>query len=483
MTQSHSDLILKARPYQKKAIEEVRSLFASGKKRVLLQLATGAGKTFVFSCILQMAQKRNVKSIMVVRGRALVDQASRRLEEHGIDHSVFMAGDKRYNKESLIQIVSVDTCISRKEFPEAELVIIDEAHTATSESFTKFLSNYQDAFWLSVTATPWTKEGLKCIADDVVYPVSIKQLVDDGYLVPPKIYIASTFDTSGLKMQGGDYSEATALDAFNKQGIYGDVVGNYMQHCADEYTWVYAINIDHAVNLSEKFEDAGFNTVIITGETPIFERTKLLEENKLVISIGTLTTGVDLPKLRNLIICRPTRSRNLYVQMLGRGTRPYPGKEYFRVFDHVGNYREFGNILHETVADLEPAQKSPARSKLDSDPQLKACPSCNFGVHPATKECPECGHAFKITAIKVVKNDVMIEVKDDEQAEFAFKIMGMFETCLNKGYKIGYVWHKANEAFGMDGVKKMSTIYWRIHNIYKKKIHQRDSQTVIYGRY
>lgn len=104
-------------------------------------------------------------------------------------------------------------------------------------------------------------------------------------------------------------------------------------------------------------------------------------------------------------------------------------------------------------------------------------------MNPETKECHECGNAFKITEIKVVKNDVMIEVKDDEQAEFAFKIMGMFETCLNKGYKIGYVWHKANEAFGMDGVKKMSTIYWRIHNIYKKKIHQRDSQTVIYGRY
>lgn len=464
----HSDLYLKARPYQKKAIDDVRSLFSSKKKRILIQLATGAGKTYVFSTILQSAHKKGTPSIMVVRGRALVDQASRRLAEHNIPHSVFMSGDSRYNKDALIQIVSVDTCNAREEYPPAELVVIDEAHTALSESFKKFLSNYPNAFWLPVTATPWVKDGMLEIAEEVVYPVSMRELVEQGFLVPPKIFIASTFDTSSLKMSAGDYTDATSIAAFDQQGIYGDVVENYRDNCRNDYTWVFAVNIDHATKLSNSFSAAGFDNVVITGETPIDQRTQLLENNKLVISIGTLTTGVDLPKLKNLIICRPTRSRNLYVQMLGRGTRPYPGKEFFNVYDHVGNYREFGNILDETKADLLPVPKPPARSKLDSAPVLKACPGCKVGLPPATRNCPECGHVFEVKSMRVYKNDVMIEVKDADQATFAEIAMNHFDRVMRRGSKPGAAWYKLLEIYGEAYVQKNSKTYWQLYNKYKK---------------
>ena len=120
--------------YQQKAVDEIRSLYARGTKKVLLHLATGGGKTHVFSHILKTSAERGKKAIMVVRGRQLVDQASQRLFKEGVRHGVRMANHWNKDFSAPIQICSIDTLSARDNFwPEADLVVIDDSRCDTMQ--------------------------------------------------------------------------------------------------------------------------------------------------------------------------------------------------------------------------------------------------------------------------------------------------------------------------------------------------------------
>lgn len=446
------------RPYQSKALDEIRRLILSDEKRILLQLSTGGGKTFVFSTILKGAHLKGTRAVMVVRSRALVDQASRRLAEMGVPHGVLMSNDKRYNLSLPIQICSVDTCRARNLYPEAKLVIIDEAHYAVSESFRNFLKNYNDAIWISVTATPWVREGLGHLANEVVYPISMQELIDQGFLVPAKYFVASQFDSSKIKTVNGEFQDASAMEAFEKQAIYGDVVDNYKKRCVG-CTWIFAINLEHAARIKQEFSDAGIESIIIDGDTPIDSRKFLLDENELVISVGTLTTGVDVPRVKNIILCRPTRSRNLHVQILGRATRPYPGKEFFNCFDHVGNIARHGFIVDEqkvNLKEVEEAKKS--SSSRNPAPKVKQCPECLAAVLTPLRGCPECNYKWEVAEIKHVPSE-MVELKTDIKSRLQARAEYHLHDVWSMGYKMGAIWFRLNEEFDQDTLRKYYTVY------------------------
>lgn len=454
------------RPYQLKARDDIRGLLSKKEKRILLQLATGAGKTFCFSMFLKGALEKCTNSILVVKGRALVDQASRRLSEQGIDHSVFMAGDPRYDPSKLIQVVSVDTCRERKHYPnheEVKLVIIDEAHTATSNTFLDFLSKYEHAIWIPVTATPWTDCGLVSIANSVVYPISIEELMQQGYLVRPKYFAPSVFDSSKIAVSKGEFKDESSIHEFESQAIYGDVVKNYEAKCLGSCTWVFAINIAHAQTLADKFTEAGHNPTVITGKTKLQERIKILDTSDLVISVGTLTTGVDLPRLKNLIICRPTKSKNLYVQMLGRGTRPYPGKENFYVYDHVGNVERFGFIEDETKATLKPKKKvskKEAEKESSLPSPVRRCPECSTVVKVGLATCPECFFVFPTRVIKESSKSMeLLELSDKIEDRIKRRADWHMGIMWAYGNKAGKLWFLLIEDFGEEQIIKHVYLY------------------------
>lgn len=434
-----------------------------GIKKVLLQMSTGSGKTFIFSTIMKGAQSKGNRCVMAVRGRSLVDQASKRLDEMEIDHSVFMSNDKRFDADKNIQICSIDSIRSRNYAPPANILILDEAHLATSKSFKEFLSFYPDAFWLSVTATPWVVKGLTHLAEKLVYPISFAELVEQGYLVPARYFAPTKFDTSKIKIVNGEYDDDSALLEFKKQSVYGDVVKSYREKCVGEPTFCFAINIAHANLIADYFKENSIRAVVITAKTTLVEREFLIgaltsNEIDVIISVGTMTTGVDVPALKNIILCRPTQSKNLYVQMLGRGTRIFPGKDHFKVIDHVGNVVRHGFLIDEQAGKLEPDPKKNKKEKLADDKiiglKVKTCKSCFAVVKSSEKVC-SCGSAFETTII--LPDEIDSELKElnlDLRSRMKLRAEYFLLTAWQWGYQPGYIWVKLKEEFGDDAVRK-----------------------------
>lgn len=433
-------------------------------------MATGAGKTAIFSTVLNGIYKNNKTAIMVVRGRSLVDQASKRLDAMEVPHGVLMAGHKKHDLSQRIQVVSINTATSRSCFPPAEYLVIDEAHFAVSESFIEFLNNYKESFWLSVTATPWAKDGLEHLASDVVYPISIVELTQKGYLAPAKYFCPSDFDPTQLESVGGEFKDSSSIMEMDRQNICGNIVDNYLKNCQAGRTFLFAVNVSHANKISDLFYEAGVSSVVITADTPIEKRLELIYSTNLIISVATLTTGIDIPDLKNIILARPTQSKNLYIQMLGRGTRPFKDKTHFTVYDHVGNARRHGFIEYEDKADLKPLKRS--KNKVGDAP-VKICHSCMAIMPASIKTCKECGEDFPVKekADKITGKGELKEVKpltqeERDKAKFILTCSKLLAKAWAKGHKPGWMWYEVLKRYEECTFKKYRNEYYRFVALY-----------------
>ena len=379
-----------ARWYQAKAMDEVKENFIKGIKKVLLWLATGGGKTFVFCRMIKMSAAKGRKCIVVVRGRKLVDQASKRLFREGVEHGVYMAGHWNFRPHLPIQVCSIDTLIRRKITPKdlpADFIVIDEAHLATSDEYKDFLAQYEGAFILGVTATPYTPKPLSHIAEAIVKPVSMTDLIDEGYLVPFDYYAPDIPDMSEVDSTGDDFKEDELEGVMEESPLVGSIVHHWKKFAKGRATIGFCVNISHSKFMRDRFIDAGIRAAHCDSDTPkdeVEEILKKLEDGEIdvVFNVGILCTGVDLPRVSCIIHARPTKSRNLFIQQLGRGTRLYEGKKDCMVLDHAGNILRLGFPTDEPSIDLE-------GKVVDSYAfKTKICTLC-FGAFRASC-CPKC---------------------------------------------------------------------------------------------
>lgn len=452
---------MKARHYQDAALDEIRSLIRTGEKRILLQLATGAGKTFIFCRVLTGCSVSKTHCLMVVRGRSLVAQASKRLQEMGVEHGVLMSGYPE-RLDLPVQIISIDTSRARDKFPIAKFVVIDEAHYATSPSFLNFLNHYKDAVWISVTATPYHEKGLGHLANVVVKPITIKQLFEQNFLIKPKYFAPSKFNASGIKKVNGEFDEKEALEQFEKQVHYGEMFKVYERFCENQPTLYFAINVEHAYKIHEQMIARGINAEVITAKTPLEEREYMYQALErglidVIVSVGTLTTGVDIPCIKNIVFCRPTASKTLFIQMVGRGTRPYLGKDHFKVIDHVGNISRLGFIEDEPPAQLSPRSKG---SKTAAPSGIKTCPNCYAIVVNQPEKCPECEFVFKAPDV-LPKKVIDVEMIEIEPVQMAFKKFAYerLAEAIEKNFRVGWVHFELVKKFGEDEVRKRWKVY------------------------
>jgi len=455
------------RPYQSKAIHQIRLLFAKGTKKVLLHLSTGGGKTVIFCEILNGVRKRGKKAIIVVYGKGLVDNASQRLMREGIPHGVLQGNHWNYRPNEPIQVCSITTLFKRKIVPEADLVVIDEAHMSTGVSYEWLLSQYQDKFILPVTATPHLKKGMRHVADEVVYPIAFKELVKQDFLVAPKYFCPIQLDLSKVKIDSktGDYSLADLALNMDGPKIYGEVVSHYKEICNGVPAICFAINIQHSNMLVNLFNINGIKAEHVDAKTPQSVRAEIIKrlengETKVIVNVGVMTTGIDIPCLKAIIFCRPTKSYNLMIQMAGRGTRPYKDKDFFYILDHANNVLEHGFIENEQECNLDGWEK-------DSVRKAKVCKECFFAWMPEKprEPCPECGfiEPAKETAGKEINLEVadakLVEIKSAEDL-VRIKIKKFvdkeIEKALKRNYKPGYVFYRIKEEFDENEAKKYS---------------------------
>lgn len=349
------------RPYQD---SDYAALYELAKKyrAILYCLPTGGGKGTVISRMVQNAVAKGKSVIFAVRGLALVNDMSRRLQRLGIKHGVLMGGHKRERWHS-VQVASIDTLYRMENQPPCDLIIIDEARTFMSPTGRKVLDSYpKNVKIIGMDATPALISGRGLGVDvDGIFEAMVtgpqeQELIDMGFL-SPSIVIGSpsTPDVSGVEKTGGDYNQKQLAEVCDKVKLVGDIVENWLRHGEYRKTLAFGVDRSHAMHIKEQFCAAGCEWEYVDANTPNDEREdiyKRLSHGSLIglSNVGVCGVGWDCPVISCIIAGRPTASLPLWRQMIGRGGRICPvcaiegrcshhpnGKRNFIVLDHAGN--------------------------------------------------------------------------------------------------------------------------------------------------
>lgn len=320
------------RDYQKNAINALRQTIRSGKRKPVLQMPTGAGKTATAGAIINMAQEKGNKVIFCVPAISLVNQTVESFERDGIfEIGVMQAYHERTDHKAPIQVASIQT-LMRRDIPEASLVIVDECHVSFKfmDKWFKQLDEKKVPV-IGLTATPWAR-GMGKLYDDLIIGTTTQELIDNGYLSGFKVFAPAHPDLTGVKIVKGDY-ETNGLSRAMQQGtLVADIVSTWLEKGQDRPTLCFAVDRAHAKKLQQQFQEANVPTAYMDAFTPIEEREEIAAqfasgEIKVVCNVGVLTTGIDWD-VRCIILARPTRSEILYTQIIGRGLRTAEGKDH-----------------------------------------------------------------------------------------------------------------------------------------------------------
>lgn len=367
------------RPHQQRDLDALRTEVHAGRNPVLVA-PCGYGKGTLISVIVHNATKLGHRVIFAVHGKSLVVDMSERVSRLGIKHGVLMGGERRERWHS-VQVASIDTLYRMSHPPEAALIIIDEAHMALSPTWRKTLDRYPKARYIGATATPirLDKKGLGKstggLFDSMVLGPSEEELIALGNLVGSRVLAPPPpADIGGVKKTAGEFNSKQLAAVCDKTKLIGDIVTHWKRH-GNVKTAAFGVDQAHANHICQQFNEAGVQWAYVDAETSTEERAKIwrdLDKGSLmgVASVGCISVGWDHPVVSCLISARPTASLGLWKQMLGRGSRPHPGKTHFLVLDHSGNthrhapfgmfedsvpWKLEGEAIHESADKKPPA--------------------------------------------------------------------------------------------------------------------------------
>ena len=336
---------MELRPYQKEAKDAIFAQWDNGTRKTLLVLPTGCGKTIVFAKVTEDCVRRGDRVLILAHRGELLEQAADKIHKAtGLGCAVEKAEESCQGSWFRIVVGSVQTMMREsrlRRFPEDyfHTIIVDEAHHCISDSYQKVLKHFPEANVLGVTATPdrGDMRNLGSYFESLAYEYTLPKAIKEGYLSPIKaLTIPLKIDMSGVGIQAGDFKAGeigTALDPY-LEGIAAEME----KYCQDKKTVVFL----PLVKTSQKFRDIlnahGFQAAEVNGESQ--DRTEILKDfeagsyNVLCNSM-LLTEGWDCPSVDCIVVLRPTKVRSLYCQMVGRGTRLYPGKDHLLLLDFL----------------------------------------------------------------------------------------------------------------------------------------------------
>ena len=422
----------------------------------------------MFCEIIKRAVANNKSAVMVVRGRKLVDQASKRLDAERVDHGVMMAGHWRYRPRCSVQVCSIDTLTSREKYPNADLIIIDEAHMATSRGYKNFLDQekYKNSFIIGCTATPYTPGGLGHLSDYVVEPITMKELISQNYLCDFK-YIAPdipSLKNVGINRSSQDFVNKELEEAMSGADLIGSIIKHYKKFSLDRKTLLFAVNINHSRYLVDKFNRSGVPSMHIdasSNDEVRREAIKALEngEIKVLSNVGILNTGVDIPCVDSIILARPTRSLNLFIQMCGRGTRIFKNKKDCLILDHGGNLARHSLPTLKRKAILDP------KEKREIVRQPKRCVTC-FAVF-FSANCPNCEKPMPNSVEELVENDKALVVID-ESTEIKMALNAYKREFKSSGKTPSGAYVKLISDYGYKKCKELGLLPQKITKLYEK---------------
>lgn len=501
------------RDYQQAGANEMRAAFADGVQSVLYALPTGGGKTAVFTYIAVNANARGNEVLILVHRKELLRQASLSLGKLTLRHGIIAPADKvsgilHSHVEQLarpfidqgarVMVASVQTLGRRlKQYADRfKLVIVDEAHHATAGTWRSVIEAMPSARIIGVTATPCRSDGqglgkdVGGIFERLVLGPSMRELVDDGYLVQTKVYGPPVqADTSSLHKRAGDYVRSELANAFNQPHVTGDAIDHYRRIASGRPAIAFCCDVKHAETVAAEFRAAGIRSACVHGEMDDDERDRLITGLGKVVDVLTsadlISEGTDTVAAEVAILLRKTESLSLFLQQVGRVMRPIyaPGfdlqtregrlaaiaagpKPFALVLDHAGNCGtvvdgEFMPKHGLPDADREwtlEGVKKGSRAANDNEPEIRVmqCPKC-YATHEPMPYCPACGHNYEVKARKIKQAEGELQEITAEQASIErARIRQQKAMAINQckslselqamakewGYDTGWAWHR-----------------------------------------
>lgn len=315
------------RPFQHEAHERLRQGFLAGHRCQMLMSATGSGKTFLGLRVIHEALKKGKRAIFVCDRRSLIEQTSAVADSYGLSaHGVMMANHNRFDPSMPFQIASAQT-LARRKWPDADVIVIDEAHTQM-KVWTEHIQNTNAAV-IGLSATPFST-GLGKLFSNLVNATSMHHLTESGVLVPMRVFPCFKVDMRGAETSGGEWTDRAAQE--RGMAIVGDVVTEWSKFASDRKTIVFGATIAHCESMARQFNNSGIMAACFTSDTDQAERDMLLAEYRkpdsalrVLISVEALAKGFDVPDVSCVCDVRPLRkSLSTAIQMWGRGLRRSP---------------------------------------------------------------------------------------------------------------------------------------------------------------
>jgi superfamily II DNA or RNA helicase len=335
------------RPYQSEAVESVFREWED-KTSTLIVCPTGTGKTETFCEIIKRMQPK--RAIVLAHRGELITQAVKRLWKFGIEADVEMAdkwADENYWSRAPVVVSTVQTQISgnagagrmrRFDPNDFGLVVCDEAHHYTAPSFRKVLDHYRqnpEIKILGVTATPDRADeaALGQVFDSVAFDYEILDAIHDGWLVPVEQQMVNIegLDFSKVRTTAGDLNGADLAAVMEAEKNLHGIASSSLAIIKDRKTLVFTVTVKQAERLAEIFNRHRPGMADwVCGMTPKDQRHKILKDfsdnrTQILVNVGVLTEGYDEPAVEIIVQARPTKSRCLYAQIIGRALRPLTG--------------------------------------------------------------------------------------------------------------------------------------------------------------
>ena len=493
--------MLTLRDYQQKAVSEVHETFANGIRRVCLQMPTGAGKTVVFTHIANLAASKFKRITIISHRIELLTQAGGTMQEFGINPQIITSKIKHVQDVSVSIAMTgtlknrLDKISWRKWWDKQDLIIIDECH----RSDFSWLKDYEEGkFKIGVTATPLRSGKMPQLSseyDVLINGLQVKDLIKKEMLVPDH-YVGLPFELTGVKKDKfGEYENNSLFEKFDNAKAYAGITENWIKHANGLTTIAFCINIQHCIKTAEELDKAGIKAKFITSApskpntpkntededpaswTRFRRKTKEYEAYKIgyakysgnreqvinewkrgdfpiLINAGIAVEGFDHKPTMCVAILLATTSLNKWLQMVGRGSRIYLGKEHFVLLDFGGNAERLGHYQANRSWSLDHDKKKPT-----GNVPYKNCPECDSMIFVASMICEFCGYEYpekkEAEFIELVAEKTKgLNAKTINSKEMTHKELEIF--AQQKGYKSNWIWRTIHANEGEDGLKKFA---------------------------
>lgn len=375
---------MELRPYQTEVISALKAAWTEGVRRPAAVAATGAGKTVMFSHLIEGWHRANPgrRAVVLVHREELAEQTVDKLHRTAPDLTTGVVKAKRDETDAVVVVASVQTLMRPgrvERIRDVGLVIVDECHHYAADAWRRVMERlgcFEDhgplVAGFTATMVRSDERKLSAVWDDVVAEVDILTLIRAGYLcdVRAKAIEVDGLDLASVARRGGDFADGSLSDALLGSNANVGIVKAYAEHGEERQTILFAPTVAFARACAEAFDSAGVRAAVVSAATDSRERAAIYAAYRagrirVLANCGVLTEGFDMPQASCLIGARPTQAPGLYIQMVGRVLRTFPGKPDALVLDVVGN-SETMNLVGLVDLSSELARPEDGESLLEA---------------------------------------------------------------------------------------------------------------------